>query len=72
MVEKCWRIVWWRSVGEQSCGQVLENRGVEKCCKEVWRREVMEKGVLEKCWGRVLWRSVGDGSVPEKPCRIAL
>ena len=50
-VEKYWRSVLCRDVGEE-------------CCREVWGKSVVEKwwgkSVVEKCWGRVFERSVGE------------
>ena len=55
-----------RSVGEECCREMLQNRGVEKCWTRVleriveksvvakFSREVLEKSVVEKCWRRVL------------------
>ena len=41
--------------GEEGCREVLEQRVVEMC-----GREVRKKTVVGKCWRRVLYRSVGE------------
>ena len=47
-----------RSVGEQSCGEVLENRVAEKWWRPSWRevleklcKEMLEGSRLDQCWG---------------------
>ena len=51
--EKCCRRVLEKmlekSVGEESCQELLQGSVVEKC-----RRRVLEKSVVEKWWGEVL------------------
>ena len=57
-MEKCWRRVLERSVGEEICREMLEKSDVERCWREVLEKSVVEKAVLEKSVHRV-----GCGSV---------
>ena len=61
--ESC-RQVLEKSVGEESCRQVLEKSVEGECRKEECCREVLEKSVVKKCRREVL-----EKSVVEKCCR---
>ncbi len=80
VVQRCWRRVLYRSVGEEK-GNVVRRSDGEERCREVLQKileksvaekcctGVLEESVVERCWGRVqsrCWRKVFRRSVGEE------